>query len=236
MTLVNAPFYFSPYEQNIQQKLNVNFDYYSNFLGSMDGWIEPKETWTYASATTFTVPGDISTRMSVGDKIRLTQTTVKYFYVTAVSYGSGVTTVTINGGSDYSLANAEITVPSYSKMLTPNGFPGYFNWTPGYTGFSVNPTVDFCRFSISGNIVTLMYETNTAGTSNAVGFTITGLPVAPTHVISKIQASVVDNTTNLNGVFSISGTTMTLFSSIAGAAWTAAGQKSITGFTFSYSF
>lgn len=236
MTLVNAPFYFSPYEQNIQQKLNVNFDYYSNFLGSMDGWIEPKETWTYASATTFTVPGDISTRMSVGDKIRLTQTTVKYFYVTAVSYGSGVTTVTINGGSDYSLANAEITVPSYSKMLTPNGFPGYFNWTPGYTGFSANPTVDYCRFSITGNVITLMYETNTAGTSNAVGFTITGLPIAPTNTITRIPASVVDAGTNLNGAFSIASTTMTLVSSIAGGAWTAAGLKAVTSLFVTYPF
>lgn len=123
MTQLVKPFHLSPHEQDFALKANVNWDYYSNFLNTMDGWVEPDETWTYASATTFTVSGDLTARYSVGDKIRLTQTTAKYFYVAGVSFGSGVTTLTVNGGAAYSLANAAITSPSYSKMKTPNGFP-----------------------------------------------------------------------------------------------------------------
>ncbi len=202
----------------------------------MDGWIEPDETWTYASATTFTTPGDRTTRYNAGDKIRLTQTTAKYFYVTGVSFGSGVTTVTVNGGSDYSLASAAITSPSYSKMETPNGFPGYFNWTPGFTGFSANPTVDYARFRIQGNFVTVLYEQNANGTSNATTFTITGLPVSPTHTVTRLQASVVDNGTNLNGALSVSGTTVTLSTTIGGAAWTNINLKGVTSFVVTYPF
>lgn len=87
------------------------------------GWQDPGETWTYASATTFTVSGDVTNKYAVGDKIKLTQTTVKYFYITAVSYGSPNTTITVNGGDSYTLANAAITANYYSKDDSPVGFP-----------------------------------------------------------------------------------------------------------------
>jgi hypothetical protein len=40
-----------------------------------------------------------------GDKIKLTQTTVKYFYIVGVAN----TLLTVTGGSDYTVANAAIT-------------------------------------------------------------------------------------------------------------------------------
>jgi hypothetical protein len=93
------------------------------------GWQEVSDSWTYASATTITVPAGALNKYSVGDKIKLTQTTVKYFYVEVV----GDTLLTINGGTDYTLANAAITAKSYSKAATPLGFPAYFNYTPVWT-------------------------------------------------------------------------------------------------------
>jgi hypothetical protein len=93
-----------------------------------DGWTLAGETWTYASADsptfTFTVAADVTTKYSVGMRLRLTQTTVKYFIITAVStFSGGNTTITVYGGTDYTLANAAISVNSYSVVNTPFGFP-----------------------------------------------------------------------------------------------------------------
>lgn len=93
----------------------------------VDGWIESGETWTYASADaptfTFTISGDLTGKYSPGMRIKLTQTTVKYFIITAVSYGAPNTTVTVYGGTDYTLANAAISANYYSMSKAPFGFP-----------------------------------------------------------------------------------------------------------------
>jgi hypothetical protein len=83
------------------------------------GWIPADQSWAYASANTITVPSGATAIYSVGDKIKITQTTVKYFYVTAVAD----TTLTVTGGTDYTVANDAITSPYYSKATSPVGFP-----------------------------------------------------------------------------------------------------------------
>ena len=91
------------------------------------GWIEVFETWTYASADaptfTFTVVGDKSTKYYPGMRIKLTQTTVKYFIITKVAYSSPNTTITVYGGTNYTLANDTIESPCYSMLKAPTGFP-----------------------------------------------------------------------------------------------------------------
>jgi len=94
---------------------------------STDGWTAATgETWTYASADsptfTFTVATDLTTKYAAGQRIKLTQTTAKYFIVTKVSYSAPNTTVTIYGGTDYTLANAAITLPYMSREKAPFGF------------------------------------------------------------------------------------------------------------------
>lgn len=93
---------------------------------NFNGWSPAGETWTYASADdptyTFTISGDQTDKYSAGMRIKLTQTTVKYFIITAVSYSSPDTTITVYGGTDYDLANATITSPYYSPMKAPIGF------------------------------------------------------------------------------------------------------------------
>jgi hypothetical protein len=93
-----------------------------------NGWISAGETWTYASADdptfTFTVAADVTTKYSAGMKIKLTQGTVKYFIITAVStYSGGNTTITVYGGTDYDLADSAISANAYSMMKSPFGFP-----------------------------------------------------------------------------------------------------------------
>jgi len=56
-------------------------------------------------------------------RIKLTQTTVKYFIVTNVAYSDPDTTVTVYGGTDYTLTSADITSPYYSMQKAPQGFP-----------------------------------------------------------------------------------------------------------------
>lgn len=94
---------------------------------SEDGWIPESGTWTYASADaptfTLTVNADVTSKIGVGDRIKLTQTTAKYFIVTAISYSAPNTTITIYGGTDYTLANAAITLPYFSHLKSPLGFP-----------------------------------------------------------------------------------------------------------------
>lgn len=102
-----------------------------------DGWIAVTDTWTYASSTTVTVPSDATAKYSVGDKVRFTNSGTKYFYITAVSS----TVLTLNGGSDYSLANAAITLPFFSKEVSPTGFPDRFAFTPTWTSSGSAPSI-----------------------------------------------------------------------------------------------
>lgn len=92
-------------------------------LKSYDGWIQAVNTWTFASASTITVAGvDVTGLIQAGDRIKITQTTNKYFLVTKVAFSTD-STITVYGGTDYTVANAAITNPFYSRDRSPFGFP-----------------------------------------------------------------------------------------------------------------
>lgn len=101
---------------------------------SPNGWVAAGETWVYVSADdptfTFKITGvDLTSKYSVGMKIKLTQTTVKYFIITAVAFSTD-TTITVYGGTDYDLVSAAITLPYYSTVKAPQGFPvSPIKWT-----------------------------------------------------------------------------------------------------------
>ena len=194
-----------------------------------DGWSSPSESWTYASSTTITVPSDATTKYSVGDKLRLKQGGLyKYFYVTAVAS----TTLTVTGGSDYTVANASITDNYYSKASSPVGFPHWFNYTPTYTGFSTDPSGGTNRFKIDGNTVTVQRVTGTAGTSNGATFLVSA-PVtsasAPASFWTGGLAAVSDNSSNQASpgrMYIQAGTnTITIEKAFNANAWTASGTK-----------
>lgn len=94
-------------------------------LALEQGWILESATLTYASSSTFTVSGDLTTRYRAETKIKLTQTSVKYFKVLSSSYsaGSGITTVTVTGYGTYTVANAVITSPYFSYFQKPYEWP-----------------------------------------------------------------------------------------------------------------
>lgn len=146
-------------------------------IQNYDGWQDANETWTYASATTFTVASDVTDKYQKGDKIKFTQATdgVKYMYIIGVSESGGTTTITVTGGSDYDLDNEAITANYYSKMENPQGFPDWFNWTPSFTGFSSDPGGEY-EFCIKGSTC-FINVSGTNGTSNSSVFYISK-PVA----------------------------------------------------------
>lgn len=151
-------------------------------VAGIDGWTTDPATWTYASASTFTVTGDQTAKFSKGTRIKLTQTTTKYFVVVGSVFSSGTTTVTITGGSDYSLANAAITTPFYSYQANPQGWPQYFNYTPIWSSDTTQPTIGNGTrsglFQVVGDIV-FARATLTPGSTSTFGTGIyaLGLPV-----------------------------------------------------------
>lgn len=156
------------------------------FSGDFGGWYGPPvgETWSYASATTFTVPGDQTARFQKGTKIRLVQTYLKFFTVVADPvYSSPNTTVTVTGGSDYSLSNAAIVDPFYSYEENPQGFPQFFNYTPTWSSTGTQPAIGdgslAGRFSIHGKTVRVQMRMGIGSTTTfGTGAYTWSVPVA----------------------------------------------------------
>lgn len=91
--------------------------------GFSTGWTPVVGTWVYASADaptfTVTVPSGATTIYSPGMRVKLNQTTDKYFIITAVADAL----LTVYGGTDYTLTSATITSAYFSSHKVPVGFP-----------------------------------------------------------------------------------------------------------------
>lgn len=105
--------------------------------------------------------------------------------------------------------------------------PAWSAWVPGFTGFSVNPTVSQARYATVGKLCFLYYWESVVGTSNATSFTITGVPVTAAATNPPLMCIVTDNgiTQTSPGYCIPSGTTLTFAKGLGGAGFTAAGGK-----------
>jgi len=88
-------------------------------LDIADGWIPAQESWTYLSANSITVPSGAASKYSAGMRIKLTQTTVKFFVILAVTD----TTFTVYGVAGDTVANAAISLNYYSVAKIPLDYP-----------------------------------------------------------------------------------------------------------------
>ncbi len=205
-------------------------------LTSRDGWEVVNDTLVYASAVTFTISGvDRTTTYTKGTRIKLTNSTVKYFVVASSAFSTN-TTVTVTGGTDYALANAAITSPFYSYDINPQGYPGTFAFAPGYTGYGTPPvTTGF--FSVVGNMCQVISDAALA-TSNANTFTMTGMPITNALTLTKIPCVIRDNGSDASAYlsFSSSGTTLVFAASVTGGVFTTSGSKGHLGLSFQYKF
>lgn len=138
------------------------------------GWMELiTPSWTYASASTITVPTNAQTDYGAGFfKIRFKQGgAYKYAYAKATA----ATTVTVYGGTDFTVANAAITDIAISYEEGPIDFPQWFNYAGNWHSSGTAPSLGngtlVSRFTLRGNTVLIkiklvMGSTTTFGTGN----------------------------------------------------------------------
>ncbi len=208
-------------------------------VAGIDGWTDDTaRTWTYVSASTFTVTGDQTAVFQKGTRLKFTQTTVKYAVVVSAAF-STVTTVTILVNTDYTLANAAITANFYSYQESPQGYPDWFSWTPTFTGFSADPTPAGCKVGIRGQTAFVHFGISATGTSNATTFTIS-MPVTTANITGNVmQVAVrgVDNGANVATPSLVSvqanANTASVFKSFdfGTTLWTNSGGKGVNAFT-----
>lgn len=187
-----------------------------------DGWVDANETWTYESASSFSVAADVTGKYMVGDKLTCVQTTTKYFYVVAVgAYSGGKTIITVAGGSAYTVANDAISVNYYSKVENPQGFPHWFATTAPtwYTtsiddGSGGQPATTRSRFRISGrNVEVFLHGSGTkAGATASFAFNPS---VYPTAAVTDYHFYVGNGFINTIADFWVAGTV----AAISSSAW-----------------
>lgn len=135
-------------------------------LSAVGGWTATGDTWTYASANSFTISGvDRTTIFTKGTRIKATNNSTTFYGTVQSSSFSTNTTVTLIPNLDYSLANSAITNPYYSYEASPEGYPTGFTYNPQASGFSGNIGYEDRRFSVIGSQITV--DLQFYGTSNS---------------------------------------------------------------------
>jgi hypothetical protein len=140
----------------------------------VDGWNDANETWTYASATTFTITGDLRGKYQVGDKIKaIPKQQLNMAILRLLVFLHQIQQLQLIRGADYTLANAAITLPYYSKAENPQGFPpDGFNYNLNWTGVVTNPTIGngtlIAKYRLNGKFATI-YATIIFGSTTNKG-------------------------------------------------------------------
>jgi len=103
-----------------------------------DGWAAIGATLTYSSTDGHTfvcaTSSDLTGQVPVRSRVKVTDSGVKYFIVTAIS----TTTITLYGGTTYALTGGAITLPFVSLVMAPVGFPlSPASWTESFTDSSL---------------------------------------------------------------------------------------------------
>lgn len=199
------------------------------FSGSLDGWISAGETWTYASSSTFTVNADVTGKYQINDKLKLTQTTVKYFRIKAISYSSPNTTITVDGFGISTVANAAISNNYYSKMDNPQGFPQkevlLFSGTPAASITLSETSANFDRLDI-------WYEGNNDGGIMQVPYYYTKLDMAlPDMTAVAVDLGYLGSVYKIRtsgGIITASGTTLSITGSGTNYSTDTASSNAVT--------
>lgn len=189
-----------------------------------DGWTDDTaRTWTYASATAFSVSGDVTAIFTKGTRIKLTQTTVKYFVVVSSVFSTGNTIVNVTGGTDFSVANATISSNYYSYQVNPQGYPTWFSYTPTLTWSnnsgsnpSGTPANISNKFSVIGSACTVSnFQDGFAAGTNVIRIQIT-MPISPSGLSSNTGViSNSDTPNNTTGFIADGGVANLFCSSVA---------------------
>lgn len=152
------------------------------------------ESWTYASATTITVPTDATLKYGVGMVIKITQSTGGTKYGTIIDVDPTLLTIKWRNGA--TLANEAITSPYYTALATPLGAGPIQpdQWTNPYRASvysSTSPTLT-ANVWTKAPLNTENYDTN--GDFN----TSTNRYVAPFDGVYLISAQVAISSAGMN--------------------------------------
>lgn len=144
-----------------------SFDVQTDYLG----WTLSAQDWTYSTSTEFLVVGEFTHIYVPGLKISWVQLgATKYAYVIDSSYAAGITTVTIQGGSTYTISNNPISSPKYSRYVTPTDFPHWIAYTATPTNFTIGNGTVTARFCMTSANVEMSLVV-TCGTTSVMGTT-----------------------------------------------------------------
>lgn len=203
-----------------------------------DGWQRVTDSWTYASASTINVPSGAASLYQKGDRIKWTQTTVKYGVIVAVAD----TLLTIAVNTDYTVANAAISAIYYSHQANPLGYPTTFTYTVNVTsGYTATVSATW-KYSIIGNTCYIHYLQDAGGTSNAS----TVIILLPVPCLANIYNFGIgygkDNGSNLSAPLNFelgqSGdlTKVTVYKTFYENGFTTSGSKQVFTLNGSYQF
>lgn len=214
---------------------------YEAIGGGGTGWQTVTETWTRTGNYTFTVATDLTTKYQKGTKVRYKDGgAFEYGVIATSSYGSPNTTITLITNTDYAMAAGTITDTAISYQEHPQGWPGWFNYTITWTGFSTPPTGVVSRFTAKGTTITVIIRNPNTGTSDATTMTAT-LPRAAKTLTSLDWSAPIEYTDNgalgtASGLAYIASgsTTISFFTNWAVAGWTASSTKSVALMTIIY--
>jgi hypothetical protein len=204
-------------------------------LPPVDGWISIGN-WgasTRLSATSFTIPGsgDERSRFTRGTRVRWAEGgTLKYGVLDRdATNPGGVTTITLAANDDYQMnVSPDLGSLRFSHSNPPD-FPGWFNYTPVFTGFSTPPPSGCYRFRVDGTRCEVELRDAANGTSNSTAFTIKlPIPCATfTDYAVAYPAQVTDNGATLStpGVaqFGSASTVANIAKDYASTPWTVGG-------------
>lgn len=199
---------------------------------TVPGWVDAQSAWVYVSAASFKVVGaDVTNRYTVGTKLSCTDAAAtKYFYVVSSAYAASDTTVTITGGADYALAGGAITNPRFSYVANPQGFPGFFNFTPGQTGWVAGVSL-ITSFTVQGRACFFYYKVEGTGTGTARAITA---PFIAAQVVRAPMTHCYDNSAYVNTTGNYAQTNVPTSSTLTfyktdSATWTNGNLSQVSG-------
>jgi hypothetical protein len=218
-----------------------------------DGWVSAPTAWTRVSDTQFTISSatDFTSRYQKGTRLKWTDSGgTKYGVVASSSFASSTTTVNLIPTSDFVMASSPTAAGTrwYSHQASPQGFPGWFNYSPTLTGWSSNPTTTCYRWNAIGTMMTIECRQGVATTSNTTTIRI-GTPVPCSSVANGQWGTVwylaTDNSLAVAGPGraiinvgtgpSANGDGFNVDKDLLGGGWTASGTKRVS-FVATYEF
>lgn len=203
-----------------------------------DGWVEDSETWTRTGDHSFTIAADVTDKYRKGVKVRYKQGGgYEYGVVASASYSSPNTTITLISNSDYAMAAGSVTDTAFSMQENPESFPDWFDYAVNWTGFSSDPSGVTAKWRASGQVITVSVHATGDGTSNATTFYVSKPVETVIRSTAGVRAKNNGSYLTYPAMAMISaGADIRLFTSWAGAGWTASGAKNLDGLLISYQF